>query len=183
MHLYLIRHPIPSVEQGICYGRSDLSVRQEHVEEAVSRLQPILPARLPIYSSPALRCTVLAAELAQRFSSNAPILDSRLLEMDFGAWEMQDWNHLPRNEIDAWSENMLTYRPGGGETVMDVACRVAGFYSDINKAGQDAIVVCHAGTIRLLKACQDGGAVADIALRAAKLAHNFAYASLTIVEA
>ena len=43
--------------------------------------------------------------------------DARLAELDFGHWEMQSWDGIPRAEVDAWAADVAHYRPGGGESV------------------------------------------------------------------
>lgn len=172
MRLTLIRHPQPQVAAGICYGSTDLPVAQMQIDQVIAALADQLPARARLYSSPLRRC----AELAQQLSSAPPVFDDRLAEMHFGAWEMQRWDDIPRAEIDAWAEAPAHYRPGGGESVLQMATRVAAFHDTLRaNAPSDAIIICHAGTIRLLMARHAGLPPADMALRAASTPHNIAY--------
>src|SRR5206468_1510414 len=103
--------------------------------------------------SPLRRCADLAALLpcASRH------VDVRLAEIDFGRWEMRPWDDIPRAEIDAWATDVAAYRPGGGESVLQMAARVGAFYDELlRKPYTGAIVVCHAGTMRLLAARHAG---------------------------
>jgi alpha-ribazole phosphatase len=180
MRLILIRHPQPDVVPGICYGRTDLAVTPTQLELALAALLPTLPAALPVYASPLQRCAVLATRLAQH-----PVYDERLVEMDFGAWEMQPWASIPRAEVDAWAADLSNYRPGDGESVLQMAERIAAFYADLQRQldqenGQ-AIVVCHAGTMRLLSACHAGLAPPDMALQAASAPHHLPYGAALIL--
>ena len=182
MRIYLVRHPRPDVPPGFCYGRSDLAANQGDVERVVAALaQQGLPGAMPIYASPLARSAVLAHRL-----SPAPAFDARLAEMDFGAWELRSWDEISRSEIDAWSADLLHYHPGGGESVMDVAARVAGFYADLRRAAQaktaQALVVCHAGTMRLLHSLHLGGTLVDAALRAAQAPHRIDYGEVMMLE-
>ena len=182
MRLYLVRHPRPVVPAGHCYGRSDLAANQADVERVLAALRDQgLPGAMPVHASPLARSAVLAHRL-----SPAPAFDPRLAEMDFGAWELRSWDDIPRDEIDAWSADLLHYRPGGGESVMDVATRVAGFDADIRRAAQtqaaQALVICHAGTMRLLHALHRGGTLADAALRAAQAPHRIDYGEVMMLE-
>lgn len=183
MRLYLLRHGKPDVEPGRCYGGTDLDVPMDEHLRIINANLPLLPRGLPLYASPLRRCRELAGMLAQRLGAQVPMLDARLAEMHFGAWEMQPWDRIPREEIDAWAADMAEYRPGNGERVMDVAARVAGFHADL-LAGktEGAIVVAHAGTMRLLKECAQGGPLRDIALRAARSRHGIAYGELLVLE-
>lgn len=179
MRLYLVRHPRPEVPAGHCYGSSDLAANEADVEQVLAALaNQGLSSAMPVYASPLARSAVLAQRL-----SPAPVFDKRLAEMDFGAWEMRSWNDIPRNEIDAWSADLLHYRPGGGESVMDVAARVAGFDADLRRAGHvQALVVCHAGTMRLLHSLHLGGTLVEAALRAAQAPHRIDYGEVLMLE-
>lgn len=182
MRLYLIRHPRPAIEHGICYGRSDVAVLEGEEEYAAQALRLRLPGNAPLYSSPALRCRGLAQKLAAALHGGAIDVDARLLEMDFGSWEMRRWDDIPREEIDAWAGDLLAYPPGGKESVLQFARRVHAFYEELRSKRQDAIVVCHAGTIRLLRACQPGRGVEAIALEASSASQAIDYASLVLVD-
>lgn len=182
MRLYLVRHPRPEVPAGYCYGRSDLAANEADLERVLATLRGQgLPGTMPVHASPLARSAVLAHRL-----SPAPTFDARLAEMDFGAWELRSWDDIPRDEIDAWSADLLHYRPGGGESVMDVAARVAGFDADIRRAAQaqaaQALVICHAGTMRLLHALRLGGTLAEAALRAAQAPHRIDYGEVMMLE-
>lgn len=179
MQLYLVRHPQPEVAPGVCYGRTDLPVAPQHLEQALAALLPALPRNLPLYASPLQRCAVLAARLA-----TAPLFDARLVEMDFGTWEMQQWQDIPRAAIDAWADDLAHYRPGDGESVLQMAERIATFHADLQRQlgdGGAAIVVCHAGTMRLLASCHAGLTPLAMALQAAGSAHQIAYGEVLIL--
>jgi len=181
MRLYLIRHPQPEVAAGICYGRSELAVPVERALEAASALAPRLPREAALWSSPAARCAALAEPLASALGATVRY-DARLLEMDFGAWEMQAWDSIPRSEVDAWAADAAAYRPGGGERVLDVAERVKAFHDGLKSDGRDAVLVCHAGVIRLLLAALVHHDIADIAAAAARAPHRIAYGELVIAD-
>lgn len=182
MQLILIRHPQPDVAPGICYGRTDLAVAPPQLELVLAALLPTLPTALPVYASPLQRCAVLATRLAQH-----PVYDERLVEMDFGTWEMQPWDAIPRAGVDAWAADLANYRPGDGESVLHMAQRIAAFYSDLQRQLDDgsgegqAIVVCHAGAMRLLSACHAGLAPLAMALQAASAPHHLPYGAALIL--
>lgn len=176
MRLYLIRHPQPADAADLCYGATDVPVTTEQMEAAVSALAALLPRRVPLYSSPLLRCAQLAEKLAMLLDASPPAYDSRLAEMNFGRWEMQPWVGIPRSEIDAWANDLQYFRPGGGENVVEAARRVLAFAEDMeSRATQSAIIVCHAGTIRLLLACRSEKEPEAAALLAAKNTRRFGY--------
>lgn len=154
MRLLLIRHPAPLAAPHTCYGASDIDADPTALADALTALQPLLRDESgPVRSSPFRRCTALAVPLAARLRAPPPLLDARLAEMDFGDWELRPWDSIPRREIDAWAADPVGYAPGGGETVLQVAARIADFLEEsMGQPDASSIVVCHAGTIRLLAA-------------------------------
>lgn len=180
MRLILVRHPQPLVAAGICYGSTDLEVATGELARTLAALAQQLPSGLSVYSSPLRRCAGLAAGL-----SNTPIFDARLVEMHFGGWEMRAWDDIPRADVDAWAADLVNYQPGGGESVLRMAARIAAFHSDLQRQlGNDgeAIVICHAGAMRLLSACHAGLPPQEMALQAARAPHHIAYGATLILE-
>jgi alpha-ribazole phosphatase len=145
VRLHLIRHPRPAIAPGTCYGRSDLALADDPALCAATLLSR-LPADLPLFTSPLQRCLALAQALHAR-----PIIDERLVEMDFGAWEMRAWNDIPRSEIEAWRAAPLDYVPPGGEPVTALRGRVRDFL-DEHRHRREFAVVTHAGVMKLFAA-------------------------------
>jgi len=175
VQLVLVRHPQPDIAPGICYGRTNIGASVAAIAQVATSLRTAgLPGKLPIYASPLARCAQLVRALG------APCTyDPRLAEMDFGAWEMRAWDTIARSEVDAWAADLLHYRPGGGENVMEVAQRVAAFRNELRQGGhRRALLICHAGTMRLLSALHGGGSIEEAALRAASGAHCIAYGGI-----
>lgn len=177
MRLHLVRHLKPTIDAGICYGRADLLVDPALLEQAL----PALQARLPtagVIASPLTRC----ASLAQRLSANVTF-DARLAELDFGAWELRRWDDIAREEIDAWAADVALYRPGGGESVFNMALRIAAFYDELmHNPAHDTVIVCHAGSIRLLTARHAGLAPEAMARHAAEQPHAIAYGEVVMLS-
>ena len=180
MRLILVRHPQPLVAAGVCYGSTDLEVAPGELARTLAALAPRLPAGLPVYSSPLRRCAGLAAGL-----SATPIFDARLVEMHFGGWEMRAWDDIARADVDAWAADLANYQPGGGESVLRMAARIAAFHAHLQRqlAGDgEAIVICHAGAMRLLSACHAGLPPPEMALQAARAPHHIAYGGILILD-
>lgn len=173
MTLYLVRHPQPDVAPGLCYGASDVPVTEAELARVHAALA--LPRDLPVYASPLQRCALLA----ERLAPGRVTFDARLAEMDFGAWELRPWSDIPRAEVDAWTADLLRYRPGGAENVLDVARRVQAFVADLRPPS--ALIVCHAGTIRLLTALHGGAPLEQAALQAAQTPHRIGYGQLVVL--
>lgn len=144
--LYLVRHPAPAIAPGTCYGRLDLDLGPVG-EAALPHLVAALP-RLQVWTSPARRCRRLADLL-----SPAPIVDPRLQELDFGAWEGQPWDAIPRPALDAWAASPASFAAPGGETGAALLRRVRSVCRDLPA---DAIVISHGGPLKLMTAILRG---------------------------
>ncbi|WP_284078988.1 histidine phosphatase family protein [Herbaspirillum aquaticum] len=157
MRLHLVRHPQPLVDKSTCYGRSDIAVAPEMLAQSAAQLLPqlrALPHDWPLVSSPLQRCAKLAHSLAQAMHRPAPQVDPRLQEMDFGQWELRPWDDIPWAEVEAWNADLAHYAPGGGETLTEVAGRMWQAFDDLLAiSAEGVIVICHAGSIRMLHAC------------------------------
>lgn len=184
MRLYLIRHPRSVAPADVCYGGSDVAVAPEALDGCLRALlaDPRLPRGLPVHSSPLARCAGLARALAQSWGAPPPALDARLAEMHFGDWELRRWSEIPRREVDEWAADVAGYRPGGGESVLQAARRVLSFHGDMAAQGRDACVVCHAGTIRLLRAAGRHAQPRALALAAAGDTRRIAYGELVVLH-
>ena len=128
IELHLIRHPRTIAPAGICYGATDLALADDP-RDAAERLRALLPARYTLASSPATRCLQLAQQLGP-----TPRIDARLAEIDFGEWEMQAFDTLPRAAIDAWAADPFGFRPPGGETANEMTQRVLDALTDLMTA-------------------------------------------------
>jgi alpha-ribazole phosphatase len=141
--MILLRHPRPAVEPGICYGRLDLALGPDAEAEIAAALAAT-PRVHAVLTSPAGRCRALAAALATRDGVEA-IMDPRLQELDFGAWEGRPWDRIDRAESDPWAADPWRVAPPGGETFAALHARVGAV---LGEAPAGAVLVTHAGPIR-----------------------------------
>ncbi|HOB46072.1 MAG TPA: alpha-ribazole phosphatase family protein [Zoogloea sp.] len=145
MELYLIRHPRPAVEPGICYGQTDLGLA-EPVDAVAARLRPLLPESFALYASPLRRARLLAEALG------TPQLDPRLKEIHFGDWEGRSFDDIGQAALDAWAAAPLDFAPPGGESPRQMSARAHAFLADLCAAPSvpAAVVVAHGGPLRAL---------------------------------
>jgi alpha-ribazole phosphatase len=154
MNLYLVRHTTPDILPGICYGQSDIEVAAtfaQELEAVRSKLNSIEPAA--IYSSPLKRCSQLAAAIASVTGCEVQH-DPRLMELHFGDWELMAWNDIPRGLVDVWADDHVMQAPPSGESFHALSLRAKDFLQEVsaNHAGQNLVILTHAGVIRTLLA-------------------------------
>ncbi|MEM1129594.1 MAG: alpha-ribazole phosphatase family protein [Pseudomonadota bacterium] len=142
----MLRHTRPDVAPGICYGSSDVRLAGTFDDE-LSELLWRLPDIDHLVSSPLSRCRRLAEEIGTRHGI-AAVIDPDLSEMDFGRWEMQPWDDIPRHEIDQWATDFFGARPHGGENVSRFLHRVETCLARHSDRSGNVLAVTHAGVIR-----------------------------------
>lgn len=149
MEVYLVRHTETVCEKGICYGQSDVGIREPYDVIFESILNQ-LPEEAILYSSPLQRCSILAKHIQKNTKIEFIIEDSRLMEMDFGDWELKSWDAIPREVLDPWMEDFVTVNVPDGESFVDLDYRVREFLdNDIPKThAKPIIIVSHSGVIR-----------------------------------
>ena len=148
MEVYLVRHTETVCEKGICYGQSDVEIMAPYDAVFQSVLSQ-LPQDANLYSSPLLRCVLLANYIKDNSEINAVNEDSRLMEMNFGDWEMKNWV-IPPDDFTPWMTDFVNVRVPNGESFTDLNDRVIDFmHNELQQTNsKPVIIVAHAGVIR-----------------------------------
>ncbi len=148
MRLALLRHGRTAWNAaGRVQGHIDIALSEDgHAEMAQRRLPFCFPR---VYASPMLR----ARQTAEALGLADPVLDTRLVEQNWGAWEgLTRAEILARDGKDAFvkagSDKGEAFRPGGGESTGELHARVADFLKDVARQDSDAVVVAHLGVLR-----------------------------------
>lgn len=131
MKVVFVRHTSVAVPKGVCYGRSDVPLADTFVSEAESVRRRLVGYSFDrVYSSPLSRC----AKLAAFCGFGNPVFDSRLMEMDFGEWEMMAYDEIADPCLQLWYADFLNVRPTGGESSMEQRERFLSFIADLRAA-------------------------------------------------
>ena len=147
MKLFFLRHTSLNVEIDVFYGQTDLDV-SDRFEEEVKLIQKkiknfnIDTNSIKVYSSPLKRCIKLTNRLTENY-----IIDERIKEMNLGDWEMKKMSSISKKEKLDWENNLLSFKIPNGESNNEFLKRLKSFLEDIFKFNEDALIVCHAGSI------------------------------------
>lgn len=144
-----IRHTSLQVTGAICYGRTDVDVSETFETEAAA-VKSVLDTRTYVaaYSSPLRRARKLA-----EFAGMDAKPDPRVMERDFGEWEMRPWAEVfdslrTSGGNTDYSEHLELLAPPGGETINRLIGRVKDFIEEVRKSHEGRIAVfCHGGVI------------------------------------
>ena len=134
-HLCLIRHGQTDWNvQGRYTGQSDIPLNGTGKAQAQSLISQLINQQIDaIFSSDLLR----ASETARIISDYLQIpvqLDTRLREINQGAWEGQHLDDIKVNYNEIWQRrksNPHKVRPPGGETLSEVSTRVIAAIEEI----------------------------------------------------
>ena len=144
MEIYLIRHSKVVVDNGICYGQSDVELDGSYLETLRVYEQRLPDGFDQVYSSPLKRCKTLAKDL-----SNDVLFDDRLKEFNFGDWELCAWDDISSRDSKNWFDNYITQPTPNGESLIEFSHRVSSFIKELESENLDKVlIVCHAGVIR-----------------------------------
>ena len=149
MEVYLVRHTETVCPKGICYGQSDMDIIEPYDAVFQSILNQ-LPQDANLYSSPLLRCVLLANYIKDNSEITAVNEDARLMEMNFGDWEMKNWDVIDLDELNPWMADFVNVRVPNGESFTDLHNRVIDFmHNELQITNsKPVIIVAHAGVIR-----------------------------------
>ncbi|HEY6915314.1 MAG TPA: alpha-ribazole phosphatase [Paludibacter sp.] len=148
MKITVVRHTAVAVEPDICYGQSNVDVADSFEMEAALIITQLQHSCFDaVYSSPSQRCT----KLANYCGFKTPFLDSRLMELDFGDWEMKAWTEINDPQLKHWYADWINEKPTNGESFRDQIERVKSFLNDLQtKDYLNIAIFTHAGVIRAL---------------------------------
>ncbi len=130
MEVWLVRHTSVDVPAGTCYGRSDVPLRTTFDEEAAVVREALAGTRFDAaWCSPLSRCVRLAEACGYGDAQR----DARLLELNFGAWEMRRFDEIDDPQLQRWFDDWLHVRPTGGESFAEQIVRVGGFLDELRR--------------------------------------------------
>ena len=147
MKIYFLRHTSLDVTPDIFYGQTDLDVSENFeselkiIKKKISKYE-IDFKKIKFYSSPLKRCLKLAKSISKDIK-----LDQRLKELHLGDWEMKSRESIPKNMIEEWENNLMSFKIPNGESNTEFLARLGNFCKDILLSNNDSFVVAHAGSI------------------------------------
>ncbi|MCR5137213.1 MAG: histidine phosphatase family protein [Oscillospiraceae bacterium] len=141
--IYLIRHGQTELNNSqVLQGRSDWPLNENgrlQAQEAGERLRGVSFSR--VYSSPLKRAVQTAAIIAPAL---APVIDERLIEMDYGPYEGMALNALTPEVISFFRDFVNHPAPDGMEPLANVVKRAGEFLEARCRTDVNILVSTHA---------------------------------------
>ena len=154
--LHLVRHgEVDEAYHEVFGGQIDMELSPLGHEQA-RRLAKFLGDRHfdRIYCSPMLRVRQTAKPLLDALGREAEVIDD-LREVDFGVWTGHKWHEI-QEKFGVDAEDWLVHLENGdvaeAEPMVECRSRIRGSLEQMmdEGAGQDVLVLCHGGVIRML---------------------------------
>jgi alpha-ribazole phosphatase len=152
----LVARHAPTAVRGVCYGQSDVPTVVD-VDEAAKRLliqvrRLELGGGFVVWSSPWHRTRGPAERVANELGAPL-VIDPRLSELAFGAWEGRSYAELQGEPaFTQWMHDWRRTAPPGGELLTDFLQRVRQWHAVVRRSGTTVLAITHAGVIRALRA-------------------------------
>lgn len=146
MEVIFIRHTSVDVAPGVCYGQTDVPLKPTFEEEAAvtaENLKVYIPFDY-VYTSPLTRCVRLAAYCGYPDAGR----DKRLMEINFGSWEMKSFELNDDPRLQEWYADYLNVAATGGESFAMQYERVSRFLDELKKKPYHRVAIfAHGGVL------------------------------------
>jgi alpha-ribazole phosphatase len=145
MKITLIRHTAVDVPPGICYGQTDVPLKDTFGQEAET-----VAARLKnesfdkVYTSPLSRCVRLATYCGYAGATR----DDRLKELNFGKWEMQSFEQIKDPGLQEWFNDYFNVPAPEGESFKMQLERLSDFFNELKQHDFNHVAIfAHGGIL------------------------------------
>lgn len=149
MKIHIIRHTTPAIAEGICYGQTDLDLADSfEAEKEIIHNKLQMPYDVVI-TSPLQRCS----KLANTIDTAEYRVDERLMEYNFGDWEMRPWAEFKSDADQQWMDNFVDIAAPNGDSIVSMRERVLQFWDELlQRPFSKVALVSHSGVQRLIHA-------------------------------
>ena len=144
----MVRHAMTAWnESGRIQGQTDIPLAEPGRRALAGRRLPARFASYRVHSSPLAR----AVETAALLGLGTPVLDRRLMEMDWGEWEGETRASAAAADPQAVARNEARgpdFRPPGGESPHEVQARVVEWARNAARQRSGVVAITHKGVIK-----------------------------------
>ena len=146
MEVIFIRHTSVDVAPGVCYGQTDVPLKPTFEEEAAvtaENLKVYIPFDY-VYTSPLTRGVRLATYCGYPDAER----DKRLMEINFGSWEMKSFELNDDPRLQEWYADYLNVAATGGESFAMQYERISRFLDELKKKPYHRVAIfAHGGVL------------------------------------
>lgn len=158
MKIYLTRHGQTDYnKKRMMQGRSDIPLNEVGIAQATERRKQLGDITFDaVYASP-LKRAVKTASIIGNVSEDEIITDERIIEANFGKYELKNYYATGIPMMAYWSLPEIFPAPKGVETIKEMIDRTASFIEELEKKDYETVLVaCHGGIIRPIRGFLEG---------------------------
>ena len=148
IEVVMIRHAMTAWnEAGRIQGQTDVPLCERGRRALSGHRLPRRFGSYRVHSSPLAR----AVETATLLGLGIPVLDARLMEMDWGEWEGRTRASVTAADARGVARNEARgpdFRPPGGESPREVQARVVEWARSVARTRSNAVAITHKGVIK-----------------------------------
>jgi broad specificity phosphatase PhoE len=148
--IVLVRHGETEANRtGLLLGRADPPLTARGIRQATALAGVLAPIDAPrLVTSPLTRARQTAAAIGEA-TRTTPIVDPRLIELDYGEWDERPLAELPADVTARWRADP-TFAPPGGESLAGLRERVAPCAGELLDQDHTVIAVSHVSPIKAI---------------------------------
>ncbi len=154
--LYLVRHGETELnKKGCYYGWTDCELTQNGVEQAELLHQSFQKIKLDVTISSDLKRAVNTASIVCDGKDIEILKDTRLRELNFGAWEGKHYTEIMqqyKENWEAWTRDWQNAAPIQGESFTEMCQKVCQCIDELIARYRDkeVLIVTHQGVLRII---------------------------------
>jgi broad specificity phosphatase PhoE len=154
--IVLVRHGETEANRsGLLLGRADPPLTARGIRQAAALADALAAIDAPrLVTSPLTRARQTAAAIGEA-TRTTPIVDPRLIELDYGEWDERPLAELPADVAARWRADP-TFAPPGGESLAALRERLAPCATELLDQDQTVIAVSHVSPIKAIILCALG---------------------------
>lgn len=154
MKIYITRHGQTRLNKAhLMQGRSDEPLNERGIEQAKSARKLLGDIHFDkVYASP-LKRAITTAEIIGDIQENDIKIDERIIEADFGPYEMKKYSGVGPSMTLYWMAPWIFPAPKKVETLDSMRNRAKSFLEDVieeSDKDENILISCHGGIIRSL---------------------------------
>ena len=149
MRIYIARHGQTTwnAQNKVC-GITDVELTEKGIEQANALAQVVATRDIELILTSPLKRAVETGRIVAEHCRIPMKIEERLIEQNYGIYEGVD-----RKNVDFLkNKRNFAYRYPGGESMMQVACRIYGLLDDIKEEdeGKNVLIISHGGVCRII---------------------------------
>ena len=153
MKIYVTRHGQTDYnKKRMMQGRSDIPLNETGIRQARDRRKSLGDIKFDaVYASPLSRA-VQTAEIIGNVTRDEIITDERIIEANFGKYELMGYYSTGLPMMAYWSFPEIFPAPEGVETIRQRRERTSSFLKELEEKDYETVLVaCHGGIIRPIR--------------------------------